>query len=179
MFKKLTVLGLFLMTSVSVHSVDQRTQERFTRYEKLSRVMADHSRVRAGETITTTDIIAGFGKPLLFQVECDQVVYDPAKGAYVPTPDGSLVRTETWMFKDIKFGDFVGTVIVGAVNGEVISVVDSQEDISTYTSPEVDPRKIGCDQPKEELDTFLPGTLVHSTVGSDVMSAIGAKSFIS
>jgi hypothetical protein len=160
------------MASVSVQSLDPVLQERIDRYRKLTRVLADNSKVRAGETITTTDIIAGFGKPVLFQIECDQVVYDPAQGVYAPTPDGSLVRTETWMYKDIKFGDFVGTVIIGSVNGEVISVTNSEDDLSTYTSPEVDPRRIGCDQPREELEAYLPGTLVHTTVGTETESQL-------
>lgn len=105
-----------------------------------------------------SQVVASRGTPTLFEVECVRHAYNATTGVWEPQP--GFVRTDLWVYAGTP------NQVYTLVNGEVIDVATSQDDVSAYPSPGIDPRIVGCGEELATVETAVGGTPLLTTTGT-------------
>ena len=105
--------------------------------------------------ITAKDLIAAYGTPTLFFIECLNHAPTPGTDRWDPVPGGAMVRYSTWVYHEVP-----GQARAFAmVNQEVMrgQRVSTDPELAGYPNPQIDPRRFGCRERRPTVDALIPG----------------------
>lgn len=112
---------------------------------------------------TATELVRTLGRPRIFTVDCKRHAFDAATGVWQPQP--GFVRTELWLYPSAIAGR---SDVFTMVNEEIIKAIVTEQDITRYPEPNIDPRAFGCAEPLATVERVIGGTRTYTTQGTDL-----------